>query len=50
MVRKDPGLSKLITVLSTATASPNNLEYDKEKTSFADVLDAFLQLSLLNIS
>jgi hypothetical protein len=48
MIRIDPNsVGKLVTALRTTTSSPNNLEYDKEKTSWSDILDAFLQLSLV---
>jgi hypothetical protein len=48
MVRTDGvSFSKLVTALRTAAISPNNLNYYKEKTSYSDVLDAFLQLSLI---
>lgn len=33
MLRIDHSFNKLITALTTPTSSPNNLEYDKEKTS-----------------
>jgi hypothetical protein len=47
MVRIDPNrFNKLVTALSTATSSPNNLEYG-EKTGRSVVLEAFLQLSIL---
>ena len=47
MYRIDPYFNKLVTDLMTVTTKPNNLDYDKEKTSFSDVLDAFLQLALM---
>ena len=47
MYRIDPYFNKLVTDLMTVTTSPNNLDYDKEKTSFSDVLDVFLQLALM---
>lgn len=47
MFRIEPRFNKLVTALRTATTSQNDLTYDKEKTSFSDVLDSFLQLSLL---
>jgi len=47
LVRIDPSFNKLVTALRTATTSPNNLDYDKVKTSWSDVLDAWLQLSLV---
>ena len=38
---------KLVTSLRTATTTPQETDYSKEKTSWNDVLDAFLQLSLM---
>ena len=38
---------KLVTALRTATTTQQDTDYAKDKTSFSDVLDAFLQLSLL---
>lgn len=46
MVRIDPKFSKLTTALRTATSTPADTDY-KTKTSWSDVLDAFLQLSLV---
>lgn len=43
----DAGFSKLTTELRTDTSTPTELEYSKDKTSFSDVLDCFLQLSLV---
>ena len=47
MVHIDPKFSKLTTALRTATSTPADTDYDKTKTSWSDVLDAFLQLSLV---
>lgn len=48
MARRDGvNFSKLVTALRTAAISPNNLDYYKEKTSYSDVLNVFLQLSLI---
>lgn len=42
-------LPKLVTALRTATTdtTDNNGDYAKDKTSWSDVLDSFLQLSIL---
>jgi hypothetical protein len=37
---------KLVTALRTGTTTAQYTDYDKSKTSYSDVLDAFLQLSL----
>lgn len=47
IVRIDPSFTKLVTALRTATSSPTEVRYDKEKTNWNDILDVFLQLSLV---
>jgi hypothetical protein len=46
MVRIDPSFTKLVTALKTATTTLQDNDYAKDKTSWSDVLDAFLQVSL----
>lgn len=47
IVRIHPTVMKVIIALYISTVSTNDLDDDKSKTSYSDVLDAILQLGLV---
>ena len=47
VTKMDPTFSKLTPALRAATGTPNDTDYAKDKTSFNDILDCFLQLLLV---
>jgi hypothetical protein len=47
VTKMDPTFSKLTPALRAATGTPDGTDYAEEKTSFNDILDCFLQLSLV---